>query len=167
MKNLLLTFLLIFCSFVVKSENTDLPKYYVENGDTIGIILSIEQAQSLDNDAELLSLFKKMKINCDSLEVGYIKIINKLGEKIGILEVQKKDLIKQGEEKDKLINNLENSLNYCEQMNRLCQQELSNKDSEIKILRKELLKQKLKKFISFGGNTVAILVITWLLIAKN
>lgn len=167
MKNLLLTFLLIFCTLVGKSENTDLPKYCVENGDTIGITLSIEQAQSLDNDAELLSLFKKMKINCDSLEVGYIKIINKLGEKIGILEVQKKDLILQGQEKDKLIQNLESSLFYCEKINKICQIELENKDKEIKILKRELTRQKIKKFLSFGGNTVAILVITWILIEKN
>jgi predicted RNase H-like nuclease (RuvC/YqgF family) len=166
MKNLLLTLLLVFTSLFAKSQTDDLPRYFVENGDTIGIILSVEQAQSLDNDAELLGLFKKMQINCDSLEVGYIKIINKLGEKIGILEIQKKDLISQGEEKDKLIKNLESSLSYCERMYQLCREEVANKDREIAILKRELLKQKLKKLLSFGGNAVAAIIIA-VLIIKN
>ena len=30
------------------------PQYYIENGDTIGVIFTVEQAQKVDNDLELL-----------------------------------------------------------------------------------------------------------------
>lgn len=165
MKNLILTILLILTSFLLKAQN-DLPRYFIENGDTIGIVLSVEQAQALDNDAELLALFKKMRINCDSLEVAYVKVINKLEQKVAILEIQKKDLIEQGQEKDKLIDNLKIRVIHYEELSILCQKELENKDKQIKILKKEIVKQKLRKILSFGGNaTLAIIVAV--LIVKN
>jgi predicted RNase H-like nuclease (RuvC/YqgF family) len=164
MKNFILTTIFLLISFLCKSQNDELPRYFVENGDTIGIILSVEQVQSLDNDAELLTLFKKMKINCDSLEVHYIKIINALNEKIAILEVQKADLINQIIEQKKLINNLKQSLYNCEEMYRLCRKESSNKDEEIKILKRELTRQKIKKIVSVGGNIGLAILATFLLV---
>ena len=118
--------------------------------DTIGIIISIEQAQALDNDAELLDLFKKMRLDCDNLDTHYVKVINALEEKVLLLEIQKKDLIKQGEEKDLLINNLKKRLSNCELDTRLCEEQLEIKNEEIKILKKEIFRQKVKKIIIQG-----------------
>ena len=40
----------------------NLPEYLVQNGDTIGIVLTIEQVQKLDNNSELLTAFKKLSL---------------------------------------------------------------------------------------------------------
>jgi hypothetical protein len=150
----------------MSQTSTDLPQYFIEGGDTIGIIISIEQAQSLDNDSELLELFKKMRIDCDSLDTHYVKVINALGEKVALLEIQNNDLVNQGKEKDLLINNLRTSLDNCEEDVLLCEEQLKNKDEEIKILKNEIFRQKVKKIISVAGNA-ALAILTTIIIIKS
>ncbi len=151
---------------IIGMSQTELPEYFVEGGDTIGIIISIEQAQSLDNDAELLELFKKMRIDCDNLDTHYVKVINALQEKVALLEIQKKDLIKQGEEKDSLINNLKSQIYNCERSLSLCDEQLEIKNEEIKVLKKEILRQKVRKIISVAGNA-ALAIVTTIIIIKS
>ncbi len=166
--NKILTLLVAILLPLISMSQTEneLPQYLVEGGDTIGIIISIEQAQALDNDAELLELFKKMRLDCDNLDTHYVKVINALEEKVLLLEIQKKDLIKQGEEKDLLINNLKIRLSNCELDTRLCEEQLEIKNEEIKILKKEIFRQKVKKIISVAGN-VALAVVTTIIIIKS
>jgi predicted RNase H-like nuclease (RuvC/YqgF family) len=166
MKKFLMMAVLMIVSVLSKAQDTSLPQYLIEGGDTIGIIISIEQAQVLDNDSELLELFKKMKLDCDNLDTHYVSVINKLEEQIVLLKVQISDLTNQGKEKDKLINNLKSSLALCEENNRLCQKELENKNEEIKILKNEVFRQKVKKFVSVGGN-VGLAILTIILVIKN
>jgi hypothetical protein len=59
MKSIFLTILLSL-TYLISSAQTELPRYLIEGGDTIGVIISIEQAQKLDNNSELLELFKKL-----------------------------------------------------------------------------------------------------------
>lgn len=166
MKKTLLTLILILTTFFCKSQNQDLPRYLVENNDTIEIVMSVEQAQSLDNSAELLNLFKQMNINCDMMDTIYVQIINSLEEKVALLELQKSDLVKQGQEKDSAINKLQVALGNCEKNVRLCNDELDLRNEEIKILKKEIFRQKVKKWISVGGN-VALAIITTVIIIKS
>jgi hypothetical protein len=166
MRKIIFTIIMILSAFITKAQDQDLPKYLIENNDTIGIVMSIEQAQSLDNSAELLNLFKQMSINCDMMDTIYIQIINSLEEKVALLEIQKRDLIKQGEEKDKVIDQLNQALGNCEKNKRLCDEQLEIKEEEIKILKKEIFRQKVKKIISVAGN-VALAVVTTILIVKS
>lgn len=165
MNKILMILSLIILPMIGISQ-TELPEYFVEGGDTIGIIISIEQAQSLDNDAELLSLFKQMRIDCDNLDTHYVKVINALQEKVALLEIQKKDLIRQGEEKDLLISNLKSQISNCERNLYLCDEQLELKEEEIKILKKEIIRQKVKKIISVAGN-VALAIVTTVIIIKS
>jgi hypothetical protein len=165
MNKILMLFVMIILPIIGMSQ-TELPEYFVEGGDTIGIIISIEQAQSLDNDAELLELFKKMRIDCDNLDTHYVKVINALQEKVALLEIQKKDLIKQGEEKDSLINNLKSQIYNCERSLSLCDEQLEIKNEEIKVLKKEILRQKVRKIISVAGNA-ALAIVTTIIIIKS
>jgi hypothetical protein len=128
--------------------------------------MSVEQAQSLDNSAELLNLFKQMNINCDMMDTIYVQIINSLEEKVALLELQKSDLVKQGQEKDNAIKKLQMALGNCEKNVRLCNDELDLRNEEIKILKKEIFRQKVKKWISVGGN-VALAIITTVIIIKS
>jgi hypothetical protein len=128
--------------------------------------MSVEQAQSLDNSAELLNLFKQMNINCDMMDTIYVQIINSLEEKVALLELQKSDLVKQGQEKDSAIKKLQMALGNCEKNVRLCNDELDLRNEEIKILKKEIFRQKVKKWISVGGN-VALAIITTVIIIKS
>lgn len=166
MKKTILTLILTLTTLFCKSQDQNLPRYLVENNDTIGIVMSVEQAQSLDNSVELLNLFKQMSINCDMIDTIYIQIINSLEEKVALLEIQKKDLINQGKEKDIVINKLQTALGNCEKNVGLCNDQLELKNDEIKVLKKEIFRQKVKKLISVGGNVV-LAIITTVIIIKS
>jgi len=166
MKKLLLSLILITISFFANSQSTDLPQYLIEGGDTIGIIISVEQAQALDNDAELLALFKQLRMDCDNLDSYYLQVINSLDQKMGLLEIKNKELYNQSVEKMSLIENLNKQIENCEQNKDLCDDQISIKNEEVKTLKGEIRRQKIRKFISIGGNVV-LAVITTLLIIKS
>ncbi len=94
MKKILLTLMVTFLSFMCHSQtfyksygvvsidsNQDIPKYLVgytdtDRIDTIGIILTVEQAQKIDNDLELLDLYKQVHTNCDSTVKFLIQVVD-------------------------------------------------------------------------------------------
>ena len=166
MKKLILSLILITISFFANSQSTNLPQYLIEGGDTIGIIISVEQAQALDNDAELLALFKQLRMDCDNLDSYYLQVINSLDQKMGLLEIKNKELYNQSVEKMSLIENLNKQIENCEQNKDLCDDQISIKNEEVKTLKGEIRRQKIRKFISIGGNVV-LAVITTLLIIKS
>ena len=164
MKKILMLTILMIVSILSKAQTKDLPQYLIEGGDTIGIIISVEQAQVLDNDVELLELFKKLRINCDNLDSHYIEVINAQNDQIALLKVNTKELQGQGVALNSQITSLKEQVQNSEKKNKLCDEELSNKDEEIKILKKEIFRQKVKKIISVTGNIILVVVTTVLII---
>lgn len=165
MKNFLFTIVLFLSTFIVKAQVSDLPKYYIVNNDTLGIILTVEQVQKLDNDVELLNLFEKLQIDCENLTTHYVKIINSLEEKNILMEVSVKELKNKSKEQDDLITNLKSQLKNCEINKNLCDSISKNKDAEITILKGEITKQNIRKGASIIGN-VALFVTLIVLIIK-
>jgi len=163
MRKLLLFLTLTLVSVFSKAQTRELPDYLIEGGDTIGIILSIEQAQKLDNNTELLQLFKQLQIDCDNLEGYYVSIINESNQQIALLEANVTALTLQGQEKDKLAVNLEKQLSNCAKDTVLCNQELKNKNDEIKLLKEDLRKEKFKKWMSAGFNAIQMAAVVFLL----
>jgi hypothetical protein len=161
----ILTLLFALISIISLSQSNETPRYLIENGDTVGVVLSVEQIQNLDNKVELLYLFEKLQMNCDSVNSYYIEVINISDEKIGLLEVKVSDLISQGNEKDNLIKNLKTQVSKIEEDSGLCDTQLKNKDTEIKLLKEDLRKEKFKKLLSTAGN-VALGVVAIILIVK-
>jgi len=164
MKKLILSLTLIMISIFANSQSLEFPRYLIENGDTVGVAISIEQAQSLDNDAELLKLFKQLRVDCDNLDVYYLEVVNALDQKIALVEIKNKELIDQGSEKDKLIVNLNKQIENHKSDKKLSDKQSSIKDEEIKTLKKEISRQKIRKIISIGGNIVLVAITTILII---
>lgn len=165
MKSLFLT-LLLSLTYLISIAQTELPRYLIENGDTIGVIISVEQAQKLDNNSELLELFKKLRIDCDNLDTHYIQVINSLNEQVALLKLNVSELEGQSSSLSSWNESLKEQLKNSEKSNKLCNEELENKDQEIKILKGELRRQKIKKVVSVAGN-VALIVVTTILIIKS
>ena len=84
MKNILLTILILIMTTLSFSQNNDLPQYLIEGGDTIGILLSIEQVQKLDNNSQLLDLFKQLQIDCDNRDDLYTEAYLSLEKRLRI-----------------------------------------------------------------------------------
>lgn len=164
MKKFLFTLILFLSTFILKAQVSDLPKYYVVDKDTLGIVLTIEQVQKLDNDVELLELFKKLQLDCENLTTHYVKIINGLEEKVALMEVSMKDLNNKSKEQDDLINNLKKQITNCEKDKALCDSIVKNKDGEIKTLKGEIVKQNIRKGASLVGNVVLFVTLIVLII---
>jgi len=164
MKKFLFTLILFLSTFILKAQVSDLPKYYVVDKDTVGIVLTVEQVQKLDNDVELLELFKKLQLDCENLTTHYVKIINGLEEKIVLMEVSIKDLNNKSKEQDDLINNLKKQITNCETDKALCDSILKNKNNEITVLKGEIVKQNIRKGVSLVGNVVLFVTLIVLII---
>jgi predicted RNase H-like nuclease (RuvC/YqgF family) len=166
MKTIFLSLILTLTSFLCKSQDDNFPRFLIQDGDTIGIVISVEQAQKLDNNSELLSLFKKLRIDCDNLDTHYIQIINTMDQQVALLKINIKEMEDQSDKKSDMLENLKQQLNNSKESNRLCDQIIENKDQEINILKKELRRQKFKKVLSVAGNA-ALIVVTTILIIKS
>jgi predicted RNase H-like nuclease (RuvC/YqgF family) len=161
MKKILILLIILISSISVKSQ--DLPKYLIENGDTIGIVLSIEQAQKLNKDSELLTLFRQLNVDCDKLDISYVKVINSLDQKVALLEFNNRNLKSLNLKNDSLVKNLQEQVNTVTENKNLCDEQLGLKKEENEILKEQLKKEKFRKFLSITGN-VALTVIVLLVI---
>lgn len=119
-------------------------------------MITVEQAQKIDNDLELLKLFENQGIQCDSLNTSYIKAIDNLNNQVRLLELDTKILKDQINDKDIQISNLQKQLTNEKIIGDLCEEQKKNKDEEIKLLKKEVRKQKTQKIVGFiiGGLSI-------------
>jgi len=106
MKKILVTILLALCSLtsftqtmyksysVVAIDSTvTTPRYLVGNNDnvksdTLGIVITIKQAQKIDNDLDLLVLYKNMHVDCDSTVSFLVQVVDDY-KKLNVLAVAK------------------------------------------------------------------------------
>lgn len=160
MKNLLLifTFLISLTSF---SQN----KYPKIEKDSLGnkiVILTYEQAQKIDNAYELLNLLEKSGAECDSLNVSYLKVIDKLEKQVLLLETDIKLYKQQVIDKDGQISNLSQRLTNCESDVKLANDQIKLRDSQIVLLNNEISTIKTKRNIAYGvgigGTILGILI---------
>lgn len=141
-------------TFNVDSFRHNLPSYYVQNNDTLGIVISIQQAQKIDNDEELLQLFEKMNVSCDSTIKKYIAVVNEYDKKIAVMEVKISKLETISKEQTTQINNLKSQIiNYQIQMD-LLHQEIVSKDNIINLQEKQIMKLRFGKGAGVTGTIV-------------
>ena len=137
----------------------DLPQYFIQNDDTVGILLSVSQLQKLDNNTELLELFKVMDLQCDSINSYYVGIIDDLENKIHIQEVKISNLLQQIDEQNSMIENLKQQvLNKSIQID-ISNQQSNNKDKIIDGLKEDLRKANTKKVIGWTSTGVTAAVV--------
>jgi uncharacterized coiled-coil protein SlyX len=162
MKNLLLT-LILFLTYQfgfsqINFVKENLPSYYIQNGDTIGVVLSVQQLQKLDYDVELLELLEKKGFNCDSTIKKYICVVNEYGKQVALLETKISKLEEVSDVKDDMIKNLKGQiLNYQVDLNR-AEVQLQYKDQMIKNQEKRITKLKIQRAVTIGGGVLATAV---------
>ena len=151
MKKILGLFLLMFCSFNSFCQEDNYPKYYIQNGDTVGVIYSIKQVQRIYNDEVLLSLLKDVRTGCDSVIEKYLVIVNQYEQK----QLINKSLIDQYEnsmKEHKLeLNTYKKKVQNLELEVENCGVEKDLKDGQIKNNRLIIDKIKTQRNWLFGG----------------
>ncbi len=153
---LLLTLLLSFYTY-----SQDYPKIELNSKGEKVVVFTLEQAQKIDNDLEILELMKVARVKCDSLNLSYIKVIDEQKGEIVILRKLNDELSKNEKDKDKQISNLSEQNSNLQKNIDLCNKENGNKDKEIEGLNDDIKKVKWK---SLGGGFVAGVVLTLLAI---
>jgi len=165
MNKLILTLILTISSFLSFSQTIDYPRIETDSLGRKVVIMTIEQAQKVDNNLEIINLLTKQGTECDSLNTAYLKVIDKQGKQISLLELDVKTLKEQINDKDIQIKNLQTQLKNETESNKLCDDQKKLKDEEIKLLKREVRRQKMQKVVGFivggvgvvGGVFLAIL----------
>jgi|688.fasta_scaffold08041_17 hypothetical protein len=163
MKKIFIT-LLIFLSYLtcIGQNTKSFPQYYILEGDTVGIILSIEQAQKIDNDIEILKLLQTLSIECDSLDTYYIKIINGLEDVIVIYELKIQNLTEQSELKNQEIIKLKELISLREKQLILSDNQKKNDSLIIKGLKKDITKLKTKNVVTLTTGILVSVILVFL-----
>lgn len=162
MKSLLL-FILSFFSVVGYSNVVDsiidvknLPQYLIWSVDTIGVVLTIEQLQKLDNQTDLVNLLEVMSIKCDDVNSKYVMVINNLEQKIAIQEIKIDNLEEQNIIRDDVILNLKNQVQNREESIAFCDQQRTNDSEIIAGLKRDLRKLKIKNAVGWMTTGVGV-----------
>lgn len=165
MKKLLILFAFLL-SFTAKAQ-ISYPRYEKDSlGQTV-VVLTVEQAQALDNSTDLLALFRKLDAQLVDYDSVCLKVvaekdiviaeqtvqINKLKETLQVKSDEIANLQRRLTEKDNKIKNLET--------------ELKNKNEEIDLHLGELGRVKRNSWIGGGIGGVAIIGLILAFIAIN
>jgi peptidoglycan hydrolase CwlO-like protein len=153
---ILLTLLLTMSSFA----QIDYPRIEKDSLGQEVVIMTIEQAQVIDNKLELLSLFENLNIQINNYEVICVKIINEKEEIIAKQDIQIKNLSDLNSNKDDQIENLKSQIVNYQVKETMWSEEILNKDKEIKLHKEKIDKQRNRMILggSIGGAIISGLI---------
>lgn len=152
----ILTFLLSISTF-----SQEYPRIEKDSTGQVFVIMTLEQAQVLDNKAEILSLFEDMNIQVGQYDEICLKVINDKEEVIAKQDILIKNLNDLNGNKDDQISNLKNQIESYSLKNLKCEEILENKNKEIDIHKEKIRKQKNRMIIggSIGGAVISGLIL--------
>jgi predicted RNase H-like nuclease (RuvC/YqgF family) len=156
MKKLSLLLISILFSLKLLSQ-IDYPIYQIDSlGQTV-VVMTIEQAQKLDNNSELLSLFEKLNSQILNYDSVCIKAIN---EKEYVVTTQKIEISKLKESiniKDQKIVTLQKEIIEYKKKIDLLEDQLLNRNDLIKVKDEEIGRLKIKMAIGGSASGLAII----------
>jgi len=138
------------------------PSFYIKDGDTLGVIISVKQAQKIDNDYDMLFLLKQSHMSYEKLDSAYIKVVSESGKDIAELKVKVSKLNEVCTSKDAEINNLKAQIAKYVSDEILAKKESDKKDTIIKNNEREITNLKTQRFLGFtvgGGGLIGIIVL--------
>ena len=152
MKKIILLLLLIF-PLISYSQKKDLPKYYIEGKDTVGIILSMSQLKRMKNDLELKSYLETMAISCDSTISKLVVVVDDYERTISSYRLTISRLDSAKANSTSLLNTCLDGKKEEERLKNLCETQSSMKDTIISNKDKEINTLKIEKAIGWWGST--------------
>lgn len=166
MKKIIFTLCLLLSVFISYAQDTTVvtyPHYSIENGQKV-VVITIEQAQKIDNDGELLRLFKQMSADFNSVDSACVKVVDAQGKEIAGLKVQIAALNSLGVTKDAEITNLKKQVNEFTEKDKLSKEEIAKKDLIIAEKDTQITKHKRQKIGGFIGGGAVIIALLALII---
>jgi len=161
MKKIILIFSFIFALHSGCISQIDYPRYQKDSlGQTV-VMMTIAQAQWLDNNTDLLSLFKKLDDQILDYDSICIKVLNDKDAVIVKQTIQIQDLKESSQIKSLQILNLQTTITNNELKASSLEKELLNKNAEIAIHVKQVKKTKRKAMLggALSGLTIIGLIL--------
>lgn len=159
MKNLILsTFLFLFS---LNGFSQDYPRIEKDSLGNQLVIMTLEQAQALDNNTDLLILFEKLDSDINNIDTICVKVINEKDEVINQQTIQISNLKEALDNKDQQILNLQKSNEEKDKSILLLEKVITNKDTEINLHLGEIKRVKKKSLVGglIGGTSIIGLII--------
>ena len=153
LKYIILALMMTIFSLVALSQ--DYPRIEIDKSGKKVVIFTIEQAQRIDNDLEIYELLKKSRIQCDSLGIASVRIIDALSHKVIICEKTISELSSQYAARDRQVAILQVQNENQKESMEILEEQKRIKDMQIKGLREDVKRQKRNSWI-FGGIGLAI-----------
>jgi len=160
MKKLLAILTFLIFSFSAYSQ-IDYPRFETDSLGQKVVLMTIEQAQALDNNSDLLALFEKMNSDIANYNSVCIKVVNEKEEIINMQSVQISKLKEALENKDAQINNLQKTIENKDKSILILEKTIQNKDTEINLHLGEIKRVKTKSLVGglIGGTSIIGLII--------
>ena len=146
--------ILVFCK--ISNAQINYPRYEVDSTGQKVIVMTIEQAQSLDNNSEMLSLFEKLNTQIGSYDSICVKVVNEKDLVIAKQKIQITALKESLNNKDSQIKALQGEIRDRELIEDVLQVEVDNRGDVIIEKNKQIKKMKLKMI--FGGGVGAAII---------
>lgn len=161
MKNLLILLFGLIISVNSFSQEIDYPRYEVDSLGQKLVVMTIEQAQKLDNNSELLELFEQLNSQIGSYDSVCVQAINDKNRVISEQKVLIDELKNSLDTKDSAIVNLQNQVAKYQVNEVILNDQITNLNQQIKLKDDKIKEQKTKMIIggSIGGVSIIGLIL--------
>ena len=165
MKKFILALIVILGVQLTAFSQTGYPKFDTDSTGQKLVVLTIEQAQALDNNTDLILMFEKLNSQISNYDEVCLKVVDAQEKVIASQTIQINNLKDALENKDQQIINLQKTIDELVKKSANFEQELKNKNDEIALHKKEIRRVK-RNYLIGGGIGGAILgIILTILIA--
>lgn len=156
MKSFLLTTIFFLSTFLLKAQ-IEYPRLEVDSLGQQVVVMTIEQAQQLDNNSELLLLFENLNNQMLSYDSICVKVIN---DKEYVISTQKLEITKLKESlntKDEKIKTLQSEIEKHNEKVSILESQLLNRNQMIEVKDQKINSLKTKMYVGGGIGGVAII----------
>jgi predicted DNA binding CopG/RHH family protein len=165
MKNIIIFLTFFLFSFNSFSQEIDYPIIQVDSLGKTVITMTIEQAQVLDNKADLLDLLEKANSQMINVDSVCVRIVNEKEEVIIKQDLKINELNNLVNNKDEQIENLQRRITDYQLKEVLFKMEIENKDKEINLHLGEIKRVKRKSLVGgITGGAIIVTLVSFLLI---
>lgn len=165
MKSLLMLLIGLFISINVFSQEIEYPRYEIDSLGQSVVVMTIEQAQKLDNNSDLLVLFEQLNVQIGTYDSICIKAVNDKNVVISEQKVLIDQLNTNIETKDSTIDALQRQITEYQIREVMYDEQLTNLNNQIYLKDEQIRKMKTKMIIggSLGGVAIIGLIVAILL----
>jgi len=162
------TYLLAFFMFLscAISAQIEYPRLEVDSLGQAIVIMTVEQAQELDNNTDLLLLFEKLDGELGKYDEVCLRVIGQKDAGIAVQDLEIKKLRESLNNKDEQIVKLQREITLKEEKGESFERELKKKDEEIRLHKDEIKRVKLNSILGGSISSVGVIGLIIALIFK-